>query len=266
MDLHLFATDVSALELLKQLGPEDSVTRLIVPSNRLGSEKIARLIDAADLPIYEQRRRKPLDPDLPSADAAISWLYSQIIDAQDLARYPVGMLNMHGGTIPEYRGANVLQWAIINGEKELGITWHELVEEVDAGPIWVESRIPIPPTATAVEMRAAMIVEALRLFPKAWARFRNKLGHPRIPKLDQGRVWPSRKPEDGRIAPGWPGGRVRDMVRALCSPWPPATVCCDGSWVPVGGVLKRPEPGTIPYRTAEGTLVYLRRTRTETAS
>ncbi len=242
------------------------MTCLIVPGNRRGSGKIARLMEAADLPISEHRYRRPLDPDLPPADAAISWLYSQIIDARNLMRYPVGILNMHGGTIPGYRGANVLQWAIINGEKELGITWHELVKEVDAGPIWAESRIPISSAATAAEMREAMISEAFRLFPEAWARFRNKSGRPRMPRLDQGRVWPPRKPEDGRIGPGWPGRRVRDMVRALCPPWPPATVSCDGDWVFVRQVLEYPEPGTIPYRTAEGALLHLRRAGSETAS
>ena len=83
----------------------------------------------------------------------------------------MGILNMHGGKIPQYRGASVLHWAIINGESEYGVSWHRLVKEVDAGPIYVEGRIPITSKSTAYELRQAMILEAMDLFSKAWRRF-----------------------------------------------------------------------------------------------
>jgi len=257
MYLHLFTTDVSALRLLPFLDPEDQVTCVIVPGNRIGSDKVRDLIEACDMPIREHRRGRRLDADLPEASAAVSWLYSQVIRPEDLARYPEGLINMHGGVLPDYRGANVLQWAMINGERELGVTWHEIVEAVDAGPIWAESRIPIPDEATATEMRAAMIDEGLRLFPEAWRRFWDKGPPVRVPDLSEGRVWPPRKPEDGRIHPHWPGRRVRDMVRALSPPWPAATVRHRGRWVAVGSVARGPAEGAVPYETAEGAVLYL---------
>lgn len=259
MDLHLFTTDCSALDLIGRLPGGDRVVCLVVPENRTGSDKVARLGAAAGaLPVRMHRSGSSLDADLPPAEGGIGWLYSQIILAGDLGRYPAGVLNMHGGSIPEYRGANVLNWTVINGEEELGVTWHGLVEEVDAGPIWAESRIPIPRDWTAAELREAMIREGIRLFPEAWRRFRDGAADPRYPDLGRGRVWPGRKPRDGRIGPGWPERRVRDMVRALCPPWPPATIKVGDGWIAVSSVLEAPEAGAIPYETSGNRTVYLR--------
>lgn len=257
MDVHLFTTDVSALELAAKLPADDYISGVIVPSNRASTEKVKQLVDATDLPAWTHKRGGRLDPDLPPAGAAISWMYSQIIDAADLARYERGILNMHGGAIPQYRGANVLQWAIINGESELGITWHELVEAIDAGPIWAESRIKIGLSMTALDLRAAMIAEGIRLFPQAWLRFRDRSVAPRIPDLSKGKIWPPRRPKDGQIEPGWSERKLRDLVRALCPPWPAPTVRHEGRWRPVNGITELSEKDTVPYVTAEGNKLYL---------
>ncbi len=257
MRAHLYTTDASALGLIERLDPGDSVTAVVIPENRTGSEKITRLTAALGRAPIVHRRGQPIAPELPPADAAISWLYSQIFAPADLAAYPRGILNMHGGKIPEYRGASVLQWAIIAGERELGITWHELVEAVDAGPIWAESTIPIPPEATGAELRHAMIEAGLALFPAAWRRFRDRQGEPRRACLEKGRVWPQRRPSDGEIVPGLAETRLRNLVRALGAPWPPAWIAHEGRHCAVTRVVDRPTAGALPYRTAEGRLVYL---------
>ena len=78
---------------------------------------------------------------------------------------------MHGGYIPDYRGANVLNWAVANGEPSLGVTWHGLIEAVDAGPIYAESSVSIGPENTAWDVRGAMLREGARQFPEAWRWF-----------------------------------------------------------------------------------------------
>jgi methionyl-tRNA formyltransferase len=261
MKVHLFATDVSGLRLLEDTGGAVMASCLFIPANRRDSAKITELETAAQVPVFVHERGKALPAELPPADAAISWLYSQIIREIDLRRYPIGVLNMHGGMIPEYRGANVLQWAIIKGECELGITWHELVKEVDAGPIWAESKIAIPEGATALELRALMIEAGRNLFGTAWQRFIAKDSTPRLANLDAGRIWPSRKPEDGRIDSGWPERKVRDMVRALCAPWPAATIFIENEWVPVRGLSQQRTADSISYSTAEGREIFLLRAR-----
>lgn len=247
----------------------DSVSCIVIPSNRLDSAKVKGLraeADAVGLPVAVHERGLDLSRDLSPAEAGLCWLYSQIISARDLSRYSSGILNMHGGAIPEYRGASVLHWAIINGEEELGVTWHELVEAVDAGPIWVESRIPITPDATGADMRRAMLAEGLRLFPEAWARFRHREGTPRYPDLANGRVWRQRRPSDGSISQGWSERQVRDMVRALCPPWPPPFIETDQGRAFIESVELTPEPEDVPYVTSEGRTIFMRPRRNGVSS
>ncbi len=251
--IHLFTTDRSGLDLLPMLPLKMEVSAVIVPSNRLHSDKVRSLCAACPVPVLVHRRGERLPDGLPPAEAAICWLYSQIIAAQDLARYPVGLLNMHGGYIPDYRGANVLNWAVANGEQSLGVTWHGLVEAVDAGPIYAESSVPIGPEDTAWDVRGAMLHEGARQLPKAWRRF--AASDPlRWSDPADGRVWPPRRPRDGEIGKAWPEAKLRAMLRAQCPPWPPATVEHDGSMIAVRYVVAA---GGIPYRTAEGNNVYL---------
>ena len=68
-----------------------------------------------------------------------------------------------------------------------------------------ETRIPLPASATAADMRHEMITAAVDSFPDAWSKFRAG-GEPiRVPDLAGGRVWPQRYPKDGLIEPGWRG-------------------------------------------------------------
>jgi methionyl-tRNA formyltransferase len=259
MKVHLITTDVSGFRLLDSLGPELAFSCVIVPENRLNQPKIEAVRNAAykrNVSVYVHRKGSLFDASLPSANGAISWLYSQIIRTEDLARYPLGALNMHGGFIPKYRGANVLHWAIINGEKELGVTWHQMVEEIDAGTIWAEGHVPITPSATAQEVRTLMIEKGIELFPLAWHNMATKKNG-RIPDLSSGTVWPSRRPVDGRIEMGLPARRVCDLVRALCPPWPSAYIAVNGEDVPIVGVRLTPQPESLPYVTAEGETIYL---------
>ena len=262
MNLHLFSTDQSCMKPIDMLPQDNMVSSIIVPSNRVNTPKVRAVLSEASsrgLPVRIHQRGQHLEPDLPPADAAISWLYSQIFSVDDLNRYPAGILNMHGGKIPEYRGASVLHWAIINGEEELGITWHEIIKDVDAGPIWAESTVPIPREATAMHLRTAMIAKGLQLFRQAWARFQDPNASPRYPDPKDGRVWRQRRASDGQISKGWTERRVRDIVRAQCPPWPPAFVDIDGDRMAIRGCsVTQTEPGDILYLTSENKTIFLR--------
>ncbi len=255
--LHIYATDVSALRLAA-LVVGARLTAVIVPENRATSDKVAELSRASPAPVLVQPRGGGLPEGCAPADVAVVWLYSQIFPADLMTTYPRGMLNMHGGRIPEYRGASVLQWAIVNGETQLGVTWHGLVEAVDAGPIWAESAVPIGSNDTAWDVRTAMIAEGIRTFPLAWSRMTEGGAPVRVPDLAGGRVWPQRRPADGRFAEGCPEKTVRDLVRALCPPWPAAVfVDSTGCETPIGRVADTAEAGALSYRTAEDRVIFL---------
>lgn len=260
MKIHIFTTDISCFHLIPFLKKEHEISCILVPSNRGRSEKVRLVEEQAKkngIPVRTHRMSQRLDNDLPSADVGICWLYSQIIKGEDLPLYPVGIFNMHGGKIPDYRGSNVLQWAIVNGEKELGVTWHELVEEVDAGPIWMESSVPISDEDTALSVRDAMIGEGIRIFPEAWSRFINKTPGPRIADISKGTVWPRRKPEHGYISADMTEQQVRNIVRALPAPWPSAIVVINGIEKSVLSVSSEAKSKAIAHKTSDNKTIFL---------
>src|SRR5580698_3095146 len=65
---------------------------------------------------------------------------------------PMGTINVHASLLPQYRGAAPINWAIINGEKETGVTTFKLQHEIDTGNILLQEKIEIVPTETAGEL------------------------------------------------------------------------------------------------------------------
>ena len=69
--------------------------------------------------------------------------YDQIIK-EDLLKLPLkGFINCHAGALPFYRGRNVLNWVLINGESEFGITVHYIDEGIDTGAILLKKELNI---------------------------------------------------------------------------------------------------------------------------
>ena len=71
---------------------------------------------------------------------------------------PMGTFNLHGSLLPQYRGAAPINWAVINGEKETGVTTFFLQHEIDTGNIIDQKRLPIRPNDTAGTVHDKMMV------------------------------------------------------------------------------------------------------------
>jgi len=69
---------------------------------------------------------------------------------------PLGTINVHGSLLPQYRGAAPINWAIINGEKETGVTTFKLQQEIDTGNILLQEKIQIGDDETAGELHDRM--------------------------------------------------------------------------------------------------------------
>ncbi len=69
---------------------------------------------------------------------------------------PLGTINVHGSLLPQYRGAAPINWAIINGEKETGVTTFKLKHEIDTGDILLQEKIAIGEDETAGEIHDRM--------------------------------------------------------------------------------------------------------------
>jgi len=79
---------------------------------------------------------------------------------------PMGTINLHGSLLPQYRGAAPINWAVINGEKETGVTTFKLKHEIDTGNILLQDRFTIGPDETAGEIHDRMKVIGANLLVK----------------------------------------------------------------------------------------------------
>ena len=79
---------------------------------------------------------------------------------------PMGTINLHGSLLPQYRGAAPINWAVINGEKETGVTTFKLQHEIDTGNILLQESFPIGEDETAGEVHDKMKEIGARLLVK----------------------------------------------------------------------------------------------------
>ena len=98
-----------------------------------------------------------------NADIFVVVAYGCLLTPAVLNIPPKGCINVHGSLLPYYRGAAPINWAIINGEKETGVTIQQMVYELDAGDIISQEVLPILPTTTAVTLREDMAQAGAKL-------------------------------------------------------------------------------------------------------
>ena len=136
----------------------------------------------------------------------------------------LGTFNLHGSLLPQYRGAAPINWAIINGDKETGVTTFFLKHEIDTGDIIYQERIPILPDDNAETMHDKLMVLGADLTVRTLQDILAGNIKP-IPQSDipvsELRPAPKIFKETCRIDWNQPTTRVRDFIRGL-SPYPAA--------------------------------------------
>ncbi len=158
------------------------------------------------------------------ADLHVSMSFDQILGRDLIDCAPEGFINCHAGALPFYRGRNVLNWALINGEDRFGVTVHYIEEEIDTGDIIRQRFSEIAPNDdyaslldTAVELCAETLHEAL-------LQIRNGAVDP----TPQEEVHPvgfycsARGEGDEWIHWRWTSRRIHNFVRGIAPPGPGA--------------------------------------------
>lgn len=203
-------------------------------------------------PFIEQMRQ--LAPDL-----LVVVAYGKILPGTLLRLPRLGAINVHGSLLPRYRGAAPIQWALINGETESGITIMQMDEGMDTGDILLSVPVAIGPQETAGE-----------LFDRL-ARLGGETLGPAIDRLNQGQLTPH--PQDharasaapmltkemGHLDWNLPAARLHCLIRGL-DPWPSAYGFINGKryrfFDPEIVPLRSPQsPGTICRADNQGLLV-----------
>jgi methionyl-tRNA formyltransferase len=147
--------------------------------------------------------------------------YGQILPAAilDLPRY--GCINVHTSLLPKYRGAAPIQWALLNGDSETGVTMMKMDVGMDTGPILSASATPISPEDTAETLHDRLASLGADLLLKTIPDYVSGKIQPR-PQPSEGVSYaPKIKKLDGHIDWQQPATAIWNRIRAM-SPWPGA--------------------------------------------
>ena len=157
-----------------------------------------------------------------SPDYLFSFYFRQMIKPPLLAGASRGALNLHGSLLPRYRGRAPVNWAILHGEKESGVTLHYMDEKPDHGDIVGQREVAITRNDTAETLTRKLAAEAQVLLRELYPALDEGTA-PRVPQEHaDSSYFGGRRPEDGRI--DWASGAedIRNLVRAVTDPWPGA--------------------------------------------
>ena len=155
-------------------------------------------------------------------DYVFSFYYRQMLGQQILDIPAMGAFNVHGSLLPKYRGRVPVNWAIIHGEKECGVSLHRMEIKPDAGNLLAQAAVPILRNDTAFDvfqkLKCAAETMLLEVVPEMLAGRVIE-----IPlDLEKGSYFPGRKPQDGRIDWRRPAAAIHNLVRAVAPPYPGA--------------------------------------------
>jgi len=167
-------------------------------------------------------------------DLIVSMSFNQILKAPILELPRIGAVNCHAGALPKYRGRNVLNWALINGESEFGVTAHFVDLGIDTGDILHQEMLPIHKKAKYGDLLALAYEACPRVLIAALDKILNKsvTTQPQA-KLGAGFYCGRRKPGDEWIDWSWSADRIVNFVRAISSPGPGAITAIDGKIVEI---------------------------------
>ena len=158
-----------------------------------------------------------------------------------------GALNVHGSLLPKYRGAAPIHWAVLNGEKETGVTVMFLNTEMDAGDIIRQARLSIAPEDTAVTLRQKMIALGKRTLIEVLKDFRSGEVRATAQNKDKVSYAPRLTKDLGEIDWHKSAEAICNQVRGLL-PWPGAFTHVQGKPLKILAaepVLGQGKPGEI---------------------
>ena len=255
--------------LCRELGDEivAVVTHADDPQENIWFASVRQLAFDHYLPVYQ-----PADPNDPGFVAAMQALqpdflfscYYRHMLKQPLLNLPrLGALNLHGSLLPRYRGRCPLNWVLVHGETETGVTLHYMVERADQGDIVGFKRVPITYEDTAVTLFAKLTAASLELIRETYPLLRAGTA-PRLSQdHNQASYYGGRTPADGRIDWRHSAQQTYNLVRAVTHPYPGALTFFQGRKLLIwaGQVMTAPvtapsEPGQVTAGVpGEGLLV-----------
>jgi len=155
-------------------------------------------------------------------DFIFSFYYRDLLGAALLDIPRLGAFNLHGSLLPRYRGRAPVNWAVLNGESETGVSLHRMVLKADAGALIDQQSVPILPNDTAFMVHKKVCAAADIVLMRALPQLCDGSAHETPLDLAQGSYFGRRTPEQGRIDWSQPASTIHNLIRAVAPPYPGA--------------------------------------------
>jgi methionyl-tRNA formyltransferase len=160
-------------------------------------------------------------------DVIFSFYYRKMIGREILDLPEAGAFNLHGSYLPHYRGRCPVNWVIINGEKQTGVTLHYMIEKPDAGDIAGQKAVAIGVSDTAKTLYDKLCCAAKELLDEVLPLIKKGQISRQAQDLTQGSYFGGRRPEDGRIDWKRSAGEIYNLIRGVTEPYPGAFAFLD---------------------------------------
>lgn len=196
------------------------------PHENIWFESVAELAAAHDIQLYTPEdinhplwveRIREMGPAI-----IFSFYYRDMVGKEILDIPPVGSLNLHGSLLPRYRGRCPVNWVLINGEKETGVTLHYMTPRPDDGDIVGQKRVPIDDNDTALSLHKKLAIAAGDLLEELLPEILENQVECIPQDHSSASYFGGRRPQDGEIDWRQDATNVRNLVRAVTRPYPGA--------------------------------------------
>jgi len=177
----------------------------------------------SNLPIHQSQKIKTAEAKelfaSHNADVAVVVAYGKILPPDFLSAPKHGCINVHFSLLPNYRGAAPVNWAIVNGEEQTGVTTMQIVKELDAGPILLQRATKIEPDETAPDLLSRLADIGSDLISETLINLAEI--QPKTQLDDEATFAPMLKHEDGLIDWSMDAYAIARRARGF-QPWPHA--------------------------------------------
>ncbi|MEO3740304.1 bifunctional UDP-4-amino-4-deoxy-L-arabinose formyltransferase/UDP-glucuronic acid oxidase ArnA [Kosakonia sp. WA-90] len=187
---------------------------------------VARIAAERGIPVYA-----PEDVNHPlwvdrirdlNADVIFSFYYRNLLCDKILNSARLGAFNLHGSLLPAYRGRAPLNWVLVNGETETGVTLHRMVARADAGAIVAQQKVAIADSDDAMSLHRKLSEAAQTLLRSTLPTIKAQTFTETAQDDSKASYYGRRTPEDGRLDWELPAQTLHNLVRAVSDPWPGA--------------------------------------------
>ncbi|MBK0017687.1 bifunctional UDP-4-amino-4-deoxy-L-arabinose formyltransferase/UDP-glucuronic acid oxidase ArnA [Kosakonia cowanii] len=187
---------------------------------------VARLAAERGIPVYA-----PDDVNHPlwvdriaemKPDVIFSFYYRNLLGEAILNSARIGAFNLHGSLLPAYRGRAPLNWVLVNGETQTGVTLHRMISRADAGAIIAQQAVEIADADDALSLHRKLTESAKHLLEGALPTLKSGTFSETAQDESKASYVGRRTPEDGRLEWEKPAQTLHNLVRAVSDPWPGA--------------------------------------------